>query len=258
MAADRTRTYFASDLHLGSPYHADPRAAERRFVRWLRSIEGDAKRLILVGDLFDYWYEYRYVVPRGFTRTIGLLGELADEGVEIHFFTGNHDIWVYDYLPGEVGLTLHREATLMELEGHRFHIAHGDEYATGRAYALTRRIFHSPVCQALYGLLPAWLTIPFAHRWAEGSRRRGLEQGRRRPAKDIGEEFLVQFAARDAIQKGSLAPDFYIFGHRHILVDRPVGPSSRVIILGDWLRLMSYAVWDGRTLSLCRYSDDKP
>lgn len=172
----RTKTYFASDLHLGSPYHDDPRAAERRFVRWLHSIEPEAKRLILVGDIFDYWYEYRQVVPRGFTRTIGLLGEMADEGVEIHFFTGNHDIWISDYLPTEIGCTLHREAATMDLEGHRFFIAHGDEYAPSRAYAITRAIFHSRVCQFLYGLLPAWLTIPFAQRWARRSESEDLRR----------------------------------------------------------------------------------
>lgn len=256
MTPTRTRTYFASDLHLGSPYHDDPRAAERRFVRWLRSIQPDAKRLILVGDIFDYWYEYRYVVPRGYTRTIGLLGEMADEGVEIHFFTGNHDIWIYDYLPDEIGCTLHREACLMELEGGRFHIAHGDEYAPSRGYALIRGIFHSPLCQTLYGMLPAWLTIPLAHSWAESSRRRGLERGEKRPPIDIAQEYLVQYAEADAREKGPDAPDFYIFGHRHLLVDRPVSPHSRVIILGDWLRHMSYAVWDGTSLTLNRYTDD--
>ena len=249
----RTKTYFASDLHLGSPYHDDPRAAERRFVRWLHSIEPVAKRLILVGDIFDYWYEYRHVVPRGFTRTIGLLGEMADEGVEIHFFTGNHDIWISDYLPTEIGCTLHREAATMDLEGHRFCIAHGDEYAPSRAYAMTRAIFHSRVCQFLYGLLPAWLTIPFAQRWARRSRERGLKKSRQLPKPEIGEEYLVRHAAAEALRLGAEAPEFYIFGHRHRLADHPVGDHSRVILLGDWITYHSYAVWDGKSLTLSRY-----
>ena len=250
----RTKTYFASDLHLGSPYHDDPRAAEQRFVHWLRSIEGEAKRLILVGDIFDYWYEYRHVVPRGFTRTIGLLGEMADEGVEIHFFTGNHDIWISDYLPTEIGCTLHREAATMDLEGHRFFIAHGDEYAPSRAYAMTRAIFHSRVCQFLYGLLPAWLTIPFAQRWARRSRERGLKKSLQLPQPEIGEEYLVRHAEADALRLGAEAPEFYIFGHRHRLADHPMGDHSRVILLGDWIKYHSYAVWDGTSLTLSRYN----
>lgn len=249
----RTKTYFASDLHLGSPYHDDPRAAEQRFVRWLRSIEPEAKRLILVGDIFDYWYEYRQVVPRGFTRTIGLLGEMADEGVEIHFFTGNHDIWISDYLPTEIGCTLHREAATMDLEGHQFFIAHGDEYAPSRAYAITRAIFHSRACQFLYGLLPAWLTIPFAQRWARRSRERGLKKSRQLPQLEIDEEYLVRHAEAEALRLGAEAPKFYIFGHRHRLADHPVGDHSRVILLGDWIKYYSYAVWDGKSLTLSRY-----
>ena len=252
----RTKTFFASDLHLGSPYHDDPREAERLFVRWLHSIEPEARRLILVGDIFDYWYEYRQVVPRGFTRTIGLLGEMADEGVEIHFFTGNHDIWISDYLPTEIGCTLHREATSMELEGHRFFIAHGDEYAPSRAYAVTRAIFHSRVCRFFYGLLPAWLTIPFAQGWARRSRERGLRKSRRLPQPEIGEEYLVRYAEADARERGGEggeAPEYYLFGHRHRMADHPVGDHSRVILLGDWIKYHSYAVWDGETLTLKRY-----
>ena len=249
----RTKTFFASDLHLGSPYHDDPREAERLFVRWLHSIEPEAKRLILVGDIFDYWYEYRQVVPRGFTRTIGLLGEMADEGVEIHFFTCNHDIWISEYLPTEIGCTLHREATSMELEGHRFFIAHGDEYAPSKAYAVTRAIFHSRVCQFSYGLLPAWLTIPRAQGWARRSRERGLRKSRQLPLPEIGEEYLVRHAEADARERGGEAPEYYLFGHRHRMADHPVGDHSRVILLGDWIKYHSYAVWDGETLTLKRY-----
>ena len=206
-----------------------------------------------MGDIFDYWYEYRHVVPRGFTRTIGVLGEMADEGVEIHFFTGNHDIWISDYLPTEIGCTLHREAATMDLEGHRFFIAHGDEYAPSRAYAMTRAIFHSRACQFLYGLLPAWLTIPFAHRWAQRSRERGLKKSRQLPQLEIGEEYLVRHAEADTLRLGAETPEFYIFGHRHRLADHPVGDHSRVILLGDWIKYYSYAVWDGTSLTLSRY-----
>ena len=142
----------------------------------------------------------------------------------------------------------------MNLEGHRFFIAHGDEYAPSRAYAMTRAIFHSRVCQFLYGLLPAWLTIPFAHRWAQRSRERGLKKSRQLPQAEIGEEYLVRHAEAESLRLGAEAPEFYIFGHRHRLADHPVGSHSRVILLGDWIKYHSYAVWDGTSLTLSRYN----
>ena len=141
----------------------------------------------------------------------------------------------------------------MELEGHRFFIAHGDEYAPSRAYAVTRAIFHSRVCRFLYGLLPAWLTIPFAQGWARRSRERGLRKSRRLPQPEIGEEYLVRHAEADARERGVEAPEYYLFGHRHRMADHPVGDHSRVILLGDWIKYHSYAVWDGETLTLKRY-----
>ena len=141
----------------------------------------------------------------------------------------------------------------MNLEGHRFFIAHGDEYAPSRAYAMTRAIFHSRACQFLYGLLPAWLTIPFAQRWAQRSRERGLKKSRQLPQPEIGEEYLVRHAEAESLRLGAEAPEFYIFGHRHRLADHPVGDHSRVILLGDWITYHSYAVWDGKSLTLSRY-----
>ena len=141
----------------------------------------------------------------------------------------------------------------MDLEGHRFFIAHGDEYAPSKAYAVTRAIFHSRVCQFFYGLLPACLTIPLAQGWARRSRERGLRKSRQLPQPEIGEEYLVRYAEADAREREEEAPEYYLFGHRHRMADHPVGDHSRVILLGDWIKYHSYAVWDGETLTLKRY-----
>lgn len=244
--------YFASDMHLGAYFHQDAMAVERRFVRWLNSIEQDATHLFLVGDIFDYWFEYKYVVPRGYTRVIGKLADLADKGVEIHFFTGNHDIWVFDYLSQEIGCQVHREPTEFELLGKRFYIAHGDEFVEDdRGFRLIRAIFHNRLCQKLYAGIHPWFTVGFAHRWALHSRKKGMKNRCDQAYKGEQNEYLVQYAKRYlSEQEDSAQPDFFIFGHRHIMLDLMLSGKSRIAILGDWISHFSYARWDGTTFVL--------
>lgn len=243
------KVYFVSDVHLGSHFHADPLALERRFSRWLYSLSSDAGALYLVGDIFDYWFEYRHVVPRGHTRVLGALSYLADRGVELHFFTGNHDVWVLDYLQTEVGVILHREPAEVEIDGHLFYIAHGDEYDyRHRSFRILRAIFHNPLCRLLYAAVhPRW-TVGLAHAWSLRSRKKGL---RLRPSSYEGEqqEYLVRFA-KEYAASAQRVPEFFVFGHRHILLDLMLSRHSRVLILGDWLRYDSYAVWDGTSMEL--------
>lgn len=256
-------------MHFGAYYHKDPREVERKFVRFLESIRHEAKAIILVGDIFDYWFEYRYVVPRGYTRVIGKLGELADEGVEIHLFTGNHDIWIFDYLPEEIGCQIHRDPTTFTFNGHKFFVAHGDEFVTeDKGFRLIRWIFHNKLCQKIYATLHPWWTVGFAHRWALHSRRKGLRKAEANQArieagyypkedhkyhgsyKGEAEEYLVR-ATKELIAKAPEdAADFYLYGHRHIMLDLMLTRRSRLIILGDWIHYFSYAVWDGTTLIL--------
>ena len=154
----RTTIYFASDAHLGARFHEDSRAVERRLVRWLDSIKDSAIAVWFLGDMFDYWYEYKYVVPKGFTRFLGKVAELADSGVEIHFLTGNHDVWMFDYLPTELGATVHDGPVTIDLLGRRFFLGHGDEVDDrSRAFQLMRRLFRNRFCQWLYaGIHPRW------------------------------------------------------------------------------------------------------
>lgn len=238
----RTKIYFASDIHLGSNFFEDTHVVEKRFVRWLDQIKKDAKALYLLGDVFDYWFEYKYVVPKGFSRFLGKIAEMTDSGIEVHFFTGNHDIWAFGYLPAEVGVILHTKEFITDIYGKKFFLAHGDGLGdNSRSFRLIRSIFHNRICQKLYsGIHPRWSTA-FAHRWSKYSRKEGLAAG----APDyMGEdkEHLVLFSKRYLTTDASI--DYFIFGHRHIMLDLMLNKKSRVIILGDWLQFFSYAVMD--------------
>ena len=246
----KNKTFFVSDIHLGSSTFSDSLEREKRLVRWMDSIKEEANALYLLGDIFDFWFEYRYVVPRGFTRFLGKLAELSDSGVEIHFFTGNHDIWVFDYLPKEIGLTLHKEPAVIEISGKTFYLAHGDGLGdSSRSFKLIRWVFHNRICQFLFRLLHPDLGIKLGYLWAEHSRKKELK----RPVSFLGEdkEHLVRYA-KPYISKHP-ETDYLIFGHRHILLDLKLAPNSRMLILGDWLQHFSYAVFDGKELTNEKY-----
>ena len=245
----RNNTYFISDLHLGASYIADPRAHERRVVEFLYHIAPDCKRLFLLGDILDYWWEYRTVVPRGFTRFFGALARLADSGVEIVWFKGNHDIWIFDYLPQEIGLTVHDGIMVTELDGHRFLMEHGD--GVGRlpwSFRTLRGLFRNRVAQKLYAAIhPRW-TIGFAHSWSSHSRK----QGGYTPSERAGDN-LVNFARTYNADHADEKIDFFIFGHCHTILDSTLPDGSKIIILGDWISRFSYAVWDGKDITMKRF-----
>ncbi len=250
--AGRKNIYFASDIHLGSDVFEAPLEVERRFVRWLESIKNDAKVLYLLGDIFDFWYEYKYVVPRGFTRFLGKISEMTDLGVEVHFFTGNHDIWVYDYLPKETGVIVHTRPFTTEINGKKFYLAHGDGLGDdSRSFRLIRSIFHNKVCQKLFGSIhPRW-SFAFAHAWSKHSRKTGLAN----PAEYFGEEkeHLVLYSKQYVQQFPDT--DYLIYGHRHILLDLMLSHRSRMMIIGDWLQYFSFAVFDGEDLFLEQFEE---
>ena len=245
----KNKVFFISDIHLGSSTINDSREREKSLVRWLDSIREEASALYLLGDIFDFWFEYKQAVPRGFTRFLGKLAELSDAGVEIHYFTGNHDIWVFDYLPNEIGLILHKEPYITEIAGKTFYLTHGDgqgDYSF--TFKLIRRIFHNRICQFFFRLLHPDLGIKLAHLWAEHSRRKELK----RPVPYLGEdkEHLVVYAK--SYIKTHPETDYMIFGHRHIPIDLMLTPKNRMIIIGDWMQHFSYAVFDGKELTLIK------
>ena len=241
----KTLTYFISDLHLGAGYIADHREHERRVVEFLRAIEPTACRLYLLGDILDYWWEYRDVVPRGYVRFFGELARLADNGVEIVWFKGNHDIWIFDYLPREIGLMVHDGVMVTEMDGKRFLLEHGD--GVGRlpwTFRMLRGLFRCRFAQRLYAAIhPRW-TVGFAHAWSSHSRKSGGYV-----APDTVCNNLVDFAVeynRTATDK----IDYFIFGHLHVAVDRQLPDGSKMVVLGDWISRFSYAVWDGKNIRI--------
>jgi UDP-2,3-diacylglucosamine hydrolase len=246
------KIYFASDMHLGSDAFENPQDAEKRFVRWLDSIKNNASALYLLGDIFDFWFEYKKVVPRGFTRFLGKIAEMSDSGIEIHFFTGNHDIWVKDYLSRETGMIIHREPLRTQINGKTFFLAHGDGMGdTSHSFQLIRRIFHNRLCQVLFAALhPRW-GVGFGYVWSNHSRKKKMLN----PAPYFGEdkEHLALYA-KEYIQKHP-GTDYLIFGHRHILLDLKLSRQSRMMIIGDWIQYFSYAVFDGEELSLEQFEE---
>jgi UDP-2,3-diacylglucosamine hydrolase len=239
------KVYFLADVHLGSKSHADSRETERKLCRWLDGVKGDAAAIFLLGDVFDYWYEYRYAVPKGFTRVLGKLAEMTDAGVEIHFFAGNHDLWLTDYLSVECGLILHLEPLVTEIGGKRFFLAHGDGLGDdSRSFCFLRKAFHNRFLRKCFSAVhPRW-TIPLAHALSNGSRARGGAT----PYLGAEQEHLIRFAKAKLEESPGI--NYFIFGHRHLLLDLPIAPESRVIILGDWITFFSYAEFDGESLRL--------
>lgn len=235
--------YFLSDAHLGSRAIEHPRMQERRLVNFLDSIKYKAEAVYLLGDIFDFWYEYRNVVPKGYTRLLGKISELTDMGVEVHFFFGNHDLWQHDYFERECGMTLHPHSEVTELHGHTFFLSHGDGLgSTDGKFKFLRSVFHSKLCQRLFSMLhPRW-GVEFGLEWARHSRLK-REDGKEPPYQGEENEELVRFA-KDYLKSH---PDinFFVFGHRHLELDLMLTHTSRMLILGDWITTFSYAVFDG-------------
>jgi len=243
--AERVKIYFISDIHLGL-YPAEKSALrERVLVNWLDSIKEDASELYLLGDIFDFWHEYKHVVPRGFTRFLGKIAELSDKGVKLHYFIGNHDLWVYNYLPTEIGLTVYKHHVTRDINGKSFFIGHGDGIGPGdKGYKLMKWGFTNKLLQWLFARIHPNASMAFGKRWSKSSRyAKGIIA---EPYRGDDKEFQVIFA-RETLQKEHF--DFFIFGHRHIPFDIQIG-NSRVVNLGDWINSFTYAVWDGEELML--------
>ena len=262
--------YFISDAHLGSLALKHNRTQERRLVNFLDQIKDKAEAVYMLGDMFDFWFEYKSVVPRGFTRFLGKLSELTDNGVEVHFFTGNHDMWTLDYLSTECGVIIHREPTTIELDGKVFYLAHGDGLDYRDRNWKTRLLFaffHSRTMRKLASLWHPDIFIPFGRNWAKHSRMKriksdvpqfdgevknlvGYESFDFEEAPYMGEdkEGLVLYAKHYLQSHPTI--NYFLFGHRHIDLDLMLNKDSRLVILGEWMSLFTYAEWDGEHLSV--------
>lgn len=220
----------------------NPLDYERRVVRFLESIEEECDELYLVGDIIDYWFEFKHVVPRGFTRFLGKLGQMSDRGIKIHWFTGNHDIWIFDYIPSEVGCTLHIHPEVIDRRGKRLYMAHGDGLGDdSKSLKFMTRFFHNRLCQKMFRWVHPDLSTAFAHAWSRHSRLTGDDF-----PEFLGEnkEHLVLYAKQYLKEHSESPIDYFIFGHRHIELDLMLSRQSRMFILGDWITHFSYAVMD--------------
>ncbi len=251
--------YFIADAHLGSWAVSHHRTQERRLVRFLDDIKNKAGAVYMLGDMFDFWYEWRRVVPRGFTRFLGKISELTDLGVEVHYFIGNHDIWAFDYLNRECGVVLHREPLTTELYGKEFFIAHGDGMGDPKkSFHIIRSIFHNKTCQWMFSrLLHPNVAMRFGLTWARHSRLK-REEGEEPPYMGEDKEYLVLFTKE--YKKTHPNIDFFIYGHRHIELDLVLSRDTRMLVLGDWITQFTYARWDGEHLTLANYleGESKP
>lgn len=245
----KIKTYFVSDVHLGAPASKNNREREKLFVEWLDMAARDAREIYLLGDIFDFWYEYRKVAPRGFVRTLGKIAEITDREIPVHFFTGNHDIWVFDYLTSETGIILHRSPIEKEIDGKTFYLGHGDGLdPSEKGYLRLKRIFTSRTAQRLFSMLHPNIAFWFGHKWAKHSRlAKGLE-----PEISRGPEFESSVTFAKEYRKHNDV-DYFIFGHRHIMMNEEINNQSRVIILGEWFNYFSYAVFDGNEIELKKY-----
>ena len=245
------KVYFASDFHLGIPDRATSLAREKRIVKWLDEIKPDAAILYLVGDLFDTWFEYRNVIPRGYSRFMGKLAELSDAGMRIEAFTGNHDLWMLDYFKEELNIPVHHQPITIEINSKRFFIAHGDGLGPGdQGYKLLKKVLRNKFSQWLYRRVHPDTGVGFAG-WLS---RLGPKHSKESPAKQFlgpQKEMLVQFCM-ETLNKEHF--DYFIFGHRHIAIEFPLPQNSLYVNLGDWLQYDSYAVFDGEKLELKYYT----
>jgi len=262
---DNKKIYFLSDFHLGAPDHVSSLEREKIIVQFLDEIKKDAAEVFLVGDMFDFWYEYKKVVPKGYTRLLGKLAGLSDAGIPMHFFVGNHDMWMRDYFKKELNIPVYFEPKEVERCGKKFLVGHGDGLGPGdHGYKRLKKFFRNPVSKWLFGILPPVAGMGLANYL---SRRSRAQTGATEEI-FLGEdkEWLIIYC-KEVLKKKNI--DFFVFGHRHLAIDyrlsplspegRGAGGEARYINLGDWIRYYTYAVFDGEKLELRSYKnkDDK-
>ena len=245
IATDK-KIYFLSDFHLGAPNDVESRKREDRLVRFLQDARKDAGVIFIVGDIFDFWFEYKTVVPKGFVRILGTLAQMADEGIQLHIFTGNHDLWMQDYLSKELNAKLYFEPQQFTIHHKQFLIGHGDGLGPGdNGYKRLKKIFTNPICQWLFKWLHPDAGIQLANYFSRKSRAKTGNADELFLGED--KEWLILYAKEQA---KTMAVDYFIFGHRHYAIDLNINEKSRYINLGDWIRLNTYAVFDGKDLQL--------
>jgi UDP-2,3-diacylglucosamine hydrolase len=244
--SDGKKVYFLSDFHLGNPINERSQKTEKKIVAFLNSIQSQTQALFLVGDVFDFWFEYRHVVPKGYTRLFGKLAEFHDAGIPIYYFVGNHDMWTFKYFTEEFGAIMFYEPQTFQIGQEQFYIGHGDGLGPGDySYKFLKKIFRSRFMQWLFSIVPPVIGMGIAYKWSRTSRAGNKDD------KDWGDqEWLIQYC-EDLAKNNRF--QYYLFGHRHHLKDKTLHNGSRYVNLGDWLQFNSYGVYDGTTLEIKQY-----
>jgi len=246
------KIYFASDNHLGAPTSELSQPREKKFVRWLEAIRKDAAAVFLLGDLFDFWFEYKTVVPRGFTRTLGKLAEITDSGIPVYYFVGNHDLWMNGYFEEELNIPVYHQPQIFEIGGKKFLIGHGDGLGPGdKGFKRMKKVFTNPTSKWLFRWLHPDVGVRMAQYFSVRNRMISGEEDVRFLGED--KEWLVQYAKRKLEDQHF---DYFVFGHRHLPLDIALSKDSRYINLGDWIGYFSYGVFDGKALELEYFEKD--
>jgi UDP-2,3-diacylglucosamine hydrolase len=248
---NRTKNYFASDFHLGVPNHQESLIRERKIVRWLESIEAEAEGLYLLGDIFDFWFEFRKVVPKGYVRLLGKLGQMSDKGVNIFIFKGNHDMWMYGYLQKEIGATIIDSEHILQEGDTKVYMHHGDGLGPGDSFykMLKRFIFKNPLCEFIFRIAPPSWGLKVAEYFSSKSRL----ANKNRDEQFIEEkEWLLQYCKKKVEEEHF---DYFMFGHRHLPLDLAVNENSRYINLGEWVNYSTYAVMENESIELKTFEE---
>ncbi len=244
------KIYFSSDYHLGVPNSSDSLKREKKIVRWLEMAQKDAQEIFLMGDIFDFWFEYKHAIPKGFIRIQGKIAEITDSGIPVHFFIGNHDMWMFDYFEKELGVIMHRKHGPREIGEKKFFLGHGDGLGPGdNGYKFIKKVFANKFCQWCFARIHPNLGIGMANYWSRRSRSKNKE-----PQKFLGadKEWLITYCNKKLEDNHY---DYFIFGHRHWPIEHKLQNGSFYINLGDWLHHCTYAVFDGEKVELKKFED---
>jgi len=239
------KVYFVSDFHLGTPDATSSLEREKKIVEWLGRIEHDAQAIFFLGDQFDFWFEFRYVIPKGFSRFIGKLVELREKQIPLYFFTGNHDMWMFDYFPSELGIPIIRHLLKLQIGETILLVGHGDGLGPGdHTYKFLKLLFNSTLCQRMFAFLHPWIGFTIATKWSKSSRAANTKMDK----EFLGEKERIWIFCQEMENKEH--HDYYIFGHRHLEMDLAVGKASRYVNLGEWVTGSTYGIFDGKKLEL--------
>lgn len=247
------KVYFASDFHLGAPDPVSSRQRERLILSWLNSIKTDASALFLLGDLFDFWFEYKKVVPKGYVRFLARLGEFADNGIPVFIFTGNHDLWMNAYFTEELGIPVFRKPVSFCVNNIPFHVGHGDGLGPGdHHYKRIKQVFTNPLCQKLFRMIHPDIGVQLANYLSGSSRKKNNQSDDGFKTKE--EEWIWQYCREEEDRRHH---QYYVFGHRHIPLNLEVNAHSQYINLGEWVNHRTFASFNGRKLVLNKYQGER-